>query len=164
VFALDKVCIARSVTHRMNTKQIACPIALVFTLSLFVGTGIGCKSQPRKNTTPVVETQAPTVVKPARSTTDPTEKRLQEQINLMQEQLGPLTARVEALSRFHGNQMNQKWSEKVQKARDEASDRSERLRYLEATKALLSRRLQALRTELKVYEEFELSDPTIPRP
>lgn len=148
----------------MNTKRIAWRTTFILALGLFLEAGAGCKSTPRKSTQSVADTQAPTVIKAAHPTTDSKEKRLQEQINLMQEQLGPLAARTEALARVHGSQMNQKWFEKVQAAREDASNLSERLRYLEATKALLARRLQALRAELKVYEEFELSDPTIQRP
>lgn len=146
----------------MNTIRIAGRVALIFVLAMFLGAGAGCKSSARPSAPPVAKAPPDVVVK--KVVTDSREKRLQEQIGLMQEQIGPLTARTEALARFHGSQMGSKWVDKVQAAREDASNLSERLRYLEATKTLLARKLNALRTELKVYEEFELSDPTIPRP
>jgi hypothetical protein len=95
---------------------------------------------------------------------DPREKELQGQIDLMQEQISALTTRTDALAGFHGGRMPPKWIEKVQAARAEASRPADRVRYLEAVKALLARRLQALRAEMKVYEEYEASDVSIPRP
>ncbi len=151
----------------MSTKKFFIRPALAFSLALAVFLGAGCRHKPQtppKSTRPVTDVQVPTVASAPRSTVDPTEKRLQEQINLMQEQLGPLAARTETLARFYGSQMGPKWVGKVQRARADASSQSERLRYLEVTKALLARRLNALRAEMKVYEEFAQSDPAVPRP
>ncbi len=125
---------------------------------------VGCRHAPPKNTTPVTDTQAPVLKTLARPPVDPAEKRLQQQIEEMQDQIASLTTRSESMARFHGAQMSPKWIERVQAARAEASRESERMRYLEATKALLVRKLQALRSELKIYEEFEASDPALPRP
>lgn len=151
----------------MNTKILFPRHALFLGLALVLSASAGCRHKPQtpaKSTMPVTEVQAPAVTSAPRSTVDPKEKRLQEQINLMQEQLGPMTARTEALARFYGSQMGPNWVGKVQRAREDASSESERLRYLEATKALLARRLNALRAEMKVYEEFAQSDPAVPRP
>ena len=148
----------------MNTNWIFSRGALSCALCLLLCTTWGCKHAPPKITTPVTETQAPAVTSALRPLVDPREKEAQEQINSMQEQIATLTARTEALARFHGIRMGPKWIEKVQSAREEASRPAERMRYLEATKALLARRLQALRAEMKVYEEFQASDPSIPRP
>ena len=152
----------------MDTLKIPARGALLLALGLLVWTSTGCRhaqaKSPAKSTLPISETQAPPAKTVSRPTEDPAEKRLQDQINSMQEQIGPLTARTEAMARFHGVQMGPKWIERVQAARADASRPSERVRYLEATKALLARRLEALRAELKVYQEFESSDPAIPRP
>ena len=148
----------------MNTNRIYSRGALVLTLGLFLWTMVGCKHSPPKNTTPVTDVQAPLVRNVSRPSVDSREKEFQQQIDAMQEQVAVLSARTESLARFHGLRMGPKWVEKVQAARDDASRPSERVRYLEATKALLARKLEALRTELKVYEEFQSSDPAIPRP
>ena len=136
-------------------------------LGLMSWMATGCKHTPKappKSTTPVPETQAPVIKKITRPAEDPREKELQSQIELMQEQIKLLSARTEALAGFHGLRMPPNWIEKVQAARADASRPSERMRYLEATKALLARKLQALRNEIKVYQEFEASDPAVPRP
>jgi hypothetical protein len=148
----------------MNTNRIFSRGALAFPLVLFLWMTSGCKHAPPKNTTPVTETQAPPVKSALRPLVDPREKEAQNQIDSMQEEIRILTARTEALESFHRIRMGPKWIEKVQTAREEASRPAERLRYLEATKALLARRLQGLRAEMKVYEEFQSSDPAIPRP
>jgi hypothetical protein len=147
----------------MNTHWISSRGAFFLTLGLFLWTATGFKHGPPKSKMPVPETQAPVVKSVSRPAVDPREKQFQEQIDSMQEQISALTARTDAMARFHGVRMGPKWVEKVQAAREEASRPSERMRYLEATKALLARKLQALRAEMKVYEEFELSDPAIPR-
>ena len=147
----------------MNTNRIFSRGALSFALGLFLWMTSACKHTPPKNTTPVTETQAPPVKSALRPLVDSREKEAQDQIDSMQEQIRALTARTEVLSRFHGIRMSPKWIEKVKTAREGASRPSERMRYLEATKALLARRLEALRTELKVYEEYQASDPSIPR-
>ena len=133
-------------------------------MSLMLCLGTGCHHDPARSTLPVSEVQAPAVKAAPRPVADSAEKRLQDQINRMQEQIGTLTARTEALARFHGPRMGPNWIEKVQAAREQASRPAERERYLEATRALLARKLQSLEAELKVYQEFEASDPAIPRP
>ena len=138
--------------------------ALLLAAGSFLLAGAGCKHAPPRNTTPLSETQAPLVADRPRPSDVLSEKRLQDQIDLMQEQIGIMSARTDALAKFHGTRMGPKWVEKVQAARADASRPAERMRYLEATKALLARKLQALQAERKVYEEFELSDPAIPRP
>jgi hypothetical protein len=148
----------------MNTNRLFSRGARFLTLGLFLWMMVGCKHSPPRSTTPVTETQAPTAKSALRPLIDPRERELQEQIDLMQDQIKALSARTEALARFHGLRMGPKWVAKVQAAREEASRPTERIRYLDATKALLARRVQALRTEMKVYEEFESSDPAIPRP
>jgi hypothetical protein len=137
---------------------------------LLLGLGVsffavaGCKHTPPKNTTPISQPQAPATKTIPRVDVDPREKELQGQIDLMQEQIKILAPRTEALGSFHGTRMGPKWIEKVQAARADASRPSERVRFLEATKTLLARRLGALRTEMKVYEDYQASDPAIPRP
>jgi len=152
----------------MDTLRISARGAQLLALGFLIWTSMGCRhgqpKSPPKSTLPISETQAPPAKTVARPTENSAERRLQDQINSMQEQIGPLTARTETLARFHGVRMGPKWAEKVQAARADASRPAERVRYLEATKALLARRLEALRTELKVYEEFQSSDPSIPRP
>ena len=163
--SLDTPNLRRSVGPRMNLKRFrATNGALMLAAGLVLMGGVGCKHRPPRNTTPVSETQAPLVATPPRETTRTSEKKLQGQIDLMHEQIGIMTDRNDALAKFHSTRMGPKWVEKVQAARADASRESERMRYLEATKALLARKLQALQTERKVYEEFELSDPSIPRP
>jgi hypothetical protein len=147
----------------MNINRFLSRHALFLALGLFLWTTAGCKHTAPKNRTPVTETQAPETAR-ARSSVDPSEKRFQQQIDLMQDQIRTLTAQTDALARFHGAQMGPKWVDKVQAVRAEASRPSERIRYLEATSALLARKLQSLRAEMKVYQEFEASDPAIPRP
>jgi hypothetical protein len=147
----------------MNTHSILWRTAL----SLALGSSLwmsGCKHGPPKITTPVTDVQAPMIKSVSRPAVDPKEKQFQEQIDLMQEQIRSLAARTEALARSHGVRMGPKWVEKVQAAREEGSPPADRIRYLEATRALLARKLQALRAEIKVYEEFESSAPTVPRP
>ncbi len=148
----------------MNTNWIFSRGALSFALVLFLWMTSGCKHGPPKNTTPVTDTQAPTAKSALRPLVDPREKEAQDQIDSMQEQIRILTARTEAMEKFHRVRMTPKWIDKVQTAREDASRPAERIRYLEATKALLARRLQGLRAEMKVYEEFQSSDPAIPRP
>ena len=143
----------------MNTNRILSFSALFLVLNLFLFAISGC--QHGKS---VSKTQAPPTKTAPRLVTDPREKEIQDQINVMQEQIGILTKRTETLAAFHGLQMGPKWVEKVHAARADASHPNERMRYLEATKALLARKLQSLRAEMKVYEEFEASDPAIPRP
>jgi TolA-binding protein len=148
----------------MNTNRIFSRGALSCALCLFLWMASGCKHTPPKNTTLVTETQAPTVKSVLRPLVDPREKEAQEQIDSMQEQIRTLAARTEVLHRFHRIRMSPKWLDKVQATREEASRPAERMRYLEATRALLARQLQALRAEMKVYQEFEASDPAIPHP
>jgi hypothetical protein len=152
----------------MDTLRTSARGALLLALGLLVWTNAGCRhgkaKSPARSSLPISETQAAPAKSVSRPTEDPAEKRLQDQITSMQEQIGPLTERTEAMARFHGAAMGPKWVEKVQAARANASRPSERIRYLEATKALLARRLEALRAELKVYQEFESSDPAIRRP
>lgn len=147
----------------MNTDRLRLFSAILLG-PVLLATG-GCKHREKgvpKPATPVTETQAP-VKKIAPSSFDLREKQLQGQIDSMQEQIRVLTARTEALAGFHRVRMGPKWVEKVEKARADASRPSERMRYLEATQALLARKLDALRAEMKVYQEFESSDPSIPR-
>ena len=134
-------------------------------LGLLLSGAAGCRheKEPPKITTPVTDTQAPLVKTPARAV-DSRERELQLQIENMQEQIKVLTARTERLAGFHSVRMGPKWDAKLEAARANASRPDERMRYLEATKALLGRKLQALRAEIKVYEEYEASDPAIPRP
>lgn len=113
---------------------------------------------------PVTDVQAPTAKSALRPLVEPREKELQNQIDGMQEQIRIMTSRTEAMAAFHGIRMNAKWVEKVKAAREEGSRPSDRIRYLEATKTLLTRKLEALRDEMKVYEDFQASDPSIPRP
>lgn len=148
----------------MNMNMIFSRGALSLTLGLFLWTTAGCKHAPPKNTTPVTETQAPTAKSALHPLLDPREKEVQAQIDSMQDQIRDLTTRTEVLSKFHAGRMGPKWMEKVQAAREDATRPADRIRYLEATKTLLARRLQGLRTEMKVYEEFQSSDPSIPRP
>ena len=148
----------------MNTNRIFSRGAFFFALGLFLWMTSACKHSPPKSTTPVSATQAPTVKSALRPLIDPREKDAQNQIDSMQEEIRILTARTEALEKFHRIRMGPKWMDKVQAAREDASRSSERLRYLEATKTLLARQLEALRAEMKVYEEFQSSDPAIPRP
>ncbi len=147
----------------MNTHRIFLRGALFLPVVFFLWMSAGCKHSPPRNTRPVTEIQSPVVKRVARPAVDPREKEFQQQIDAMQDQVRALTARTEALGRFHGVRMGPQWVEKVQAAREEASRASERIRYLEATKVLLARKLQSLRAEMKVYEEFEASDPAIPR-
>ena len=150
---------------RMNiTRFRSIQTALLLAVFSLLLAGPGCQHAPSRNTTPLSETQAPLVADRPRPSEALSEKRLQGQIDLMQEQIGLMSARTDALAQFHGTRMGPKWVEKVQAARADASRPSERMRYLEATKALLARKLQALQAERKVYEEFELSDPSVPRP
>lgn len=149
----------------MNLKRFgAMEGALALMAGLVLLAGVGCKHRPPRSSTPVSETQAPLVASPPRETSGTNERKLQGQIDLMHEQIGIMTERNEALAKFHNTRMGPKWMEKVQAARAGDSRESERMRYLEATKVLLARKLEALHTERKVYEEFELSDPSIPRP
>jgi hypothetical protein len=111
----------------------------------------------------VTQTQAPLVASNPRPADDSGERRLQDQIDLMQEQIRILSAQTDSNARILGGQMGPKWIEKVQAARASASRASERMRYLESTKALLARRLESLRMEQKVYEDFQRSEPTAPR-
>jgi len=147
----------------MNTSRILFRGALCLALVLSLWTTAGCRHASPKNTTPVSEIQAPIIKTVPRPSVDPREKEFQAQIDSIQEQIRILTARTEALAGFHSVRMGPKWVEKVQAARADASRPAERMRYLEAMKALLARKLQALRAEMKVYEEFESSDPSIPR-
>ena len=147
----------------MNTNRLL----LCSVLGLILWAVAGCKHREKKvprPTTPVTETQAPVPRNVSRSSADSRERELQGQIDAMQEQIRALTARTEALAGFHRVRMGPEWVEKVEAARADASRPSERMRYLDATKALLARKLEALRAEMKVYQEFELSDPSIPRP
>ena len=123
----------------------------------------GCKHEPQISKMPVSDVQQPTAKSALRPLAEPRERELQSQIEGMQEQIRILTARTEALAGFHGVRMGPKWSEKVKAAREEGSRPSDRIRYLEATKTFLGHKLEALRDEMKVYEEFESSDPAIPR-
>lgn len=148
----------------MNSSRVLRHVALFLALGSFPWTFSGCRHGPPKNTTPISETQAPVAKRTPRPDANPREKEFQAQIDLMQEQIKALAARTEALAQFHGLRMPPKWVEKLQAARADASRPAERMRYLEAAKALLARRLESLRSELKVYEEFQASDPTIPRP
>jgi hypothetical protein len=148
----------------MNTNMIFSRGALSLTVGLFLWTAAGCKHAPPKNTTPITDTQAPTAKSALRPLVEPREKEIQIQIDSMQDQIRDLMARTEVLFKFHAVRMGPKWMEKVQAAREEASRPADRIRYLEATKALLTRKLQGLRAEMKVYEEFQASDPSIPRP
>ena len=164
--SLDRPGLPRSVGGtRMNiTRFRSIQTALLLAVGSLLLASPGCQHAPPRNTTPLSETQAPLVADRPRSSEALSEKRLQGQIDLMQEQIGIMNARTDALAKFHGTRMGPKWVEKVQAARADASRPSERMRYLEATKALLARKLQALQAERKVYEEFELSDPSVPRP
>lgn len=164
--SLDRPGLPRSVGGtRMNmTRFRSIQTALLLAVGSLLLASPGCQHAPPRNTTPLSETQAPLVADRPRPSEALSEKRLQGQIDMMQEQIGIMSARTDALAKFHGTRMGPKWVEKVQAARAEASRPSERMRYLEATKALLARKLQALQAERKVYEEFELSDPSIPRP
>ena len=148
----------------MNMNRILSRSILLLGLGWIPCATTGCKHAPPKSTMPVTETQAPLAKSAPRSTENSRENELQRQIDLMQEQIGVLTTRAQTLSAFHQLRMPPKWSEKVQAARADASRHSERMRYLEATKDLLARKLEALRNEIKVYEEFQASDPAIPRP
>jgi hypothetical protein len=148
----------------MNTNWIFSRAALSFALGLLLWMTSGCKHAPPKNTTPVTETQAPLAKSALRPLMDPRERETQIQIDSMQDQIRDLTTRTEALARFHGVRMGPKWVDKVQAAREEASRPADRIRYLEATKVFLARKLQGLRREMKVYEEFQSSDPSMPRP
>lgn len=142
-------------------------VAGCLALGLLLLSAVGCKSTPKsppKNTTPVTDTQAPSVREALRPMTTSEEKRMQDQIDAMQDQIRVLGARTDALATSYGALMSPQWRNKVLDARAGASRESERLRYLEATKALLARRLQSLQAELKVYEAFQLSDPSAPRP
>ena len=136
----------------MNQNAIVSRAALPLALVLLVWTGAGCKHTSRKTKPAVVET--PTVSRPVVSS----ERRLQDQIDSMREQIGILSARAEAAARIHGSQMSPKWVDKVEAARTSGSNSSERMRFLDASKALLARKLQGLRDELKVYEEFLASE------
>ena len=149
----------------MNTNRIFSTSARSIVLGLLLSAAAGCRheTEPPKITTPISETQAPLVKRPARAV-DSRERELQLQIENMQEQIKVLTARTEGLAGFHSVRMGPKWDAKVEAARAGASRPDERMRYLEATKALLARKLQALRAEMKVYEDYEASDPAIPRP
>ena len=168
--SLDTMRLPRSVGGtRMNMTtlrpmQKALPAALLLAAGLSLLTGAGCqRARPQIPTSPAgPPLQAVTPAPPPEEATS--EKRLQQKIDLMQEQIGLLSTRMDAMAKFHGPQMSPEWAEKVQAARAGASRPAERMRYLEATKALLARKLQALQAERKVYEEFELSDPSIPRP
>lgn len=152
----------------MNTNCISSRGTLHLLLGFLLCAIVGCKhsepAPPPKSKVPVTETQAPVAKRVPLPAEDPREKELQGQIDLMQEQTKILTSRTEALAAFHGLRMTPKWIEKVQAARADASRPAERMRYLEATKALLARKLQSLRAEMKVYEEYESSDAAIPRP
>lgn len=155
----------RSVVEGMNINRISSRCALVFTLGLFLCTS-GCKHNPapKKSTMPVTDVQAPTAKPELRLLVEPREKELQNQIDTMQEQIRILTARTEAMAAFHAIRMGPQWVEKVKAAREEGSRPADRMRYLEAMKTLLARKLEALRDEMKVYEDFQASDPAIPRP
>lgn len=143
------------------SRRLAVPLSVA---SFLLIAAAGCKHDPQISRTPPSQTQAPILRTAPRLTVTPRERELQVQIDAMQEQLKLFAARTEALWGFYGIRMSPKWAEKVQAARAEASKSSDRVRYLEATKALLSQTLEALRSELKVYEEFQKSDPAIPRP
>jgi len=147
----------------MNTNWILSRGAIVFALASLL-CAAGCKHTPPKSNTPVVDTQAPVIRSVPRAPVDPREREFQLQIESMQDEIRNLRVRTEAMAGVHGVRMTPKWVEKVKAAREKASRPAERIRYLEATKALLARQLEALRTEMKVYEEFQASDPSIPRP
>jgi hypothetical protein len=148
----------------MNTNWILSRRAFSLALGVFLWTTTGCKHEPLKSKMPVTDVQAPVAKSALRPLAEPRETELQNQIEGMQEQIRTLTARTEALGNFHGLRMGPKWVEQVRTAREGASRPADRVRYLEATKALLARKLQALRAEMKVYEEFESSNPANPRP
>jgi hypothetical protein len=148
----------------MNMNRILSRAARSVALSCLLWAAAGCKHAPARSTMAVTDTQAPVMKSVPRPTENARESEMQRQIDLMQEQISILTARAQTLAAFHQLRMPPKWSEKVQAARADASRHAERMRYLEATKDLLARKLQALRNEIKVYEEFQASDPAIPRP
>ncbi len=95
--------------------------ALLLAVGSLLLAGPGCQHAPPRNTTPLSETQAPLVADRPRPSEALSEKRLQGQIDLMQEQIGLLSARTDALAQFHGTRMGPKWVEKVQAARADAS-------------------------------------------
>src|SRR5258705_7614479 len=84
--------------HTMDTLRISARGALLLALGLLVWTSTGCRhgqaKSPAKSTSPISETQAPPAKTVSRPTEDPAEKRLQGQINSMQEQIGLLTAQI----------------------------------------------------------------------
>jgi hypothetical protein len=149
----------------MNIDKFPSRVVTIVTF-VFCLCAAGCKHEPtvKKSSMPVTDVQAPITKPVLRPLVEPREKELQNQIDTMQEQVRTLTARTEAMAAFHAIRMGPKWVEKVKAAREEGSRPAERLRYLEAMKKLLARKLEALRDEMKVYEDFQASDPSIPRP
>src|SRR5205085_8725362 len=103
----------------MNINRVCTVFAVGITLLLVSATG--CKHGPKKPTTPVTDTQAPPTKAQLRSLMDQREKKLQDQIDSMQDQIRTLSVRTESLAQFHGARMSPKWVEQVKAARAEAS-------------------------------------------
>jgi hypothetical protein len=135
---------------------------LALALILFALAGAGCA---HKQKIPTAVPSQPTTTSAARaaSAASSSEKRLQLRVDMLDEEVRGLSARVAASEQTYWGMMSPDWQQRVRVARANGANSSERLRYLEAAEAVLSRKLRALQEEAKTYEAYQMSDPLVPR-
>jgi len=135
---------------------------LAFALALLALAAAGCSHQ-QKIPTAVPSQPSTTSAARAASEVSSSEKRLQLRVDTLDQEVRGFSARVAASEQAYWGMMSPEWQQKVRVARASGANSSERIRYLEAAEAVLSRKLRALQDEAKTYEAFQMSDPLVPR-